>query len=114
MNSQGPLQKQFENINISHSNKKPIDNEKKKSKTFKFLESLAQKRSNSSSSTDLYSKLSRLSIRKTRTAAKRRKQEERIRKMTEMLNETEDEENQIDLLIKRTKNQLNAMETQHN
>ena len=34
--------------------------------------------------------------------------------MTEMLNETEDEENQIDLLIKRTKNQLNAMETQHN
>ena len=29
MNSQGPLQKQFENINISHSNKKPIDNEKK-------------------------------------------------------------------------------------
>ena len=113
MNSQGPLQKQCENINISHSNKKPIDNEKK-SKTFKFLESLAQKRSNSSSSSDLYSKLSRLSIRKTRTAAKRRKQEERIRKMTEMLNETEDEENQIDLLIKRTKNQLKAMETQHN
>ena len=29
--------------------------------------------------------------------------------MTEMLNETEDEENQIDLLIKRTKSQLNAI-----
>ena len=87
---------------------------KKKSKTFKFLESLALKQSNSSSSSNLYSKLSGLSIRKTRTAAKQRKQEECIRKMTEMLNETEDEENQIDLLIKRTKSQLNAIRTQHN